>query len=78
MTDMIIPLENVTPLPIRKQVVPAYYLTDGTEVHNYKYGYVPANSILVQKNDCIGEAVVITTEKAAILKAEKPKRKVQE
>jgi len=78
MAEMVVPLENITPLPMRPQVVPEYYLLDGTKVHNYSHGYVPINSILVKKNDCIGEAVVISTEIATILKAEKPKKKVGE
>lgn len=78
MTEMVVPLENVTPLPIRPHVVPSFYLIDGTQIQNHSQGYVPVNSILVKKNDCIGEAVVISTEIATILKAEKPKKKVGE
>lgn len=63
-------LENVMPLPLRQNLVPAYQLVDGTMIDgDYSYGYLPEGTIVVKRGDRIAQAMPIKIEKADLIRA---------
>ena len=63
-------LENVMPLPMRQNLVPAYQLVDGTMVDgDYSKGYLPEGTILVKRGDRIAQAMPIKIEQAKLVRA---------
>ena len=60
-------LENVMPLPMRQNLVPAYQLVDGTVVDgDYSHGYLPEGTIVIKKGDRIAQAMPIKIERATL------------
>lgn len=60
-------LENVMPLPMRQNLVPAYQLVNGTMVDgDYSYGYLPEGTIVVKKGDRIAQAMPVRIERATL------------
>ena len=65
-------MENVTPLSIRKTVAPEYYLIDGTHIKNdYSKGYLPTNTVVVKKGDCICKAFLVKVEEFGLSRTTK-------
>ena len=63
-------LENVMPLPLRQNLVPAYQLVDGTMIDgDYSYGYLPEGTIVVKRGDRIAQAMPIKIERADLIRA---------
>ena len=68
--EVIILLENVTPLPMRQNLVPSYQLIDGTIVDgDYQYGYLPEGTVVIKKGDRIAQAMPIKIERATLVRS---------
>ena len=70
--DVSILVENVKPLPIRKNLVPGYFTLDGEEVvNNYSKGYLPFGTIFVRKGDRIGSGYLVKVESVNVTRTKK-------
>ena len=67
--EVMVLLENIMPLPMQTNLVPAYKLVDGTKVNgDYSLGYLPEGTIVVKKGDRIAQAMPIKIEKATLVR----------
>lgn len=64
-------VENVVPRPLGNEMNVGYFLTDGSYAKDYQKGYLPINTILIRKGDCVGRAFLIKLEEPTISRVTK-------
>lgn len=69
--DLNILVDNVLPRSPRNDQTIGYFLINGSYVKDYQKGYLPIDTILIQKGDCIGKAYLIKLEEAVISRVPK-------
>lgn len=70
--ELVLNVENPLVKEKSPRLVASYRLTTGEEVEeDFKYGYIPVNSVLIKKNDCIARGILIKTERIKLSRVSK-------
>lgn len=70
--EVMLLLENVTPVGARKNLAPEFTYLDGEKLtNNYSKGYLPIGTVVVRKNDIVGKAFLLKVESFAISRTTK-------